>query len=282
MLLDGKKIALEIQEEIKTKISQLEGRKPCLTVVLVGDNPASVTYVTMKQKSCKDVGISSQLIKLPSSLSEESLLNEIKRLNADPEVDGILVQLPLPSHIDPSKVFSTIDPHKDVDCFHPMNVGKLTLGDTTGFIPCTPKGIQLLIAKSNIEVSGKHVVILGRSNLVGKPLALLLMQKGPFANATVTVVHSLSKNLKEICSKADILIVAIGSARFIKADMVKEGAVVIDVGIHRSEDGLIGDVDFNAVQDKCAYITPVPGGVGPMTIAMLLANTLLAYELRDS
>ncbi|MDR3623905.1 MAG: bifunctional methylenetetrahydrofolate dehydrogenase/methenyltetrahydrofolate cyclohydrolase FolD [Chlamydiales bacterium] len=281
MILDGKKIALHIEAELKEKIGHLQTRKPGLAVVLVGEHPASLTYIRMKEKRCTSVGINFYLKKFPSSISEDLLLEEIKNLNNNKTIDGILVQLPLPPHISTQTVIETIDPKKDVDCFHPLNMGKLSIGNKDGFIPCTPGGIQLLLKHANVQVEGKHVVVVGRSNLVGKPLAILLMQKGPHANATVTVAHSGTPNLKEICQSADILIVAIGSPLFIKSDMVKKGAVVIDVGIHKiqSEAGtkIIGDVDFEQVKDKCSIITPVPGGVGPMTIAMLLKNTYQSY-----
>jgi methylenetetrahydrofolate dehydrogenase (NADP+)/methenyltetrahydrofolate cyclohydrolase len=279
MILDGKKVSLKIQEEIKKEVSSFTKRKPGLAVVLVGNHPASQTYVKMKRKACENVGINYILIELPDDVSQSCIIKAIEKLNQDENVDGILVQLPLPLHIDETAVIQSINPSKDVDCFHPLNVGKMTLGQST-FIPCTPGGILLLFNEYNIAIEGKHVVILGRSNIVGKPLALLLMQKNKNANATVTVLHSKSSNLAEICKSADILVAAIGSPKFVKENFVKEGCIVIDVGINRIENHITGDVDFDMVSDKCSFITPVPGGCGPMTIAMLLKNTLKAYSLR--
>lgn len=278
MLLEGKKIALQFQEQLKEKIQHFSERKPGLAVILVGDLAASMTYVKNKQRACEVVGIKSFLIELPASVDEQTLVNEIKKINANKNIDGILVQFPLPKQINASRIVEAIDPRKDVDCFHPINVGKLALADPSGFIPCTPKGIQILLKEANVDVAGKHVVILGRSHLVGMPLALLLMQKNKQANATVTVCHSQSKNLKEICLSADILVAAIGSPLFVKKEMVKEGAVVIDVGINRIEKQLVGDVDFENVAPKCSFITPVPGGVGPMTITSLLQNTVQSFH----
>lgn len=282
-LIDGTAIAKTIQEQIAHAISKLTHRKPGLAFILVGSNPASETYIRMKKRRCNDVGILSFDCQLPEKTSESQLLREIDRLNQDPAVDGILVQLPLPAHIDPIRIMNAVDPSKDVDGFHPLNFGKMLLGETDGFFPCTPYGVQILLTRSQIPVLGKHVVIVGRSNIVGKPLAALLMQKAPHSNATVTVAHSLTENLKEICKSADILIAAMGKPHFIKADMVKKGAVVIDVGINRitsDKDMIVGDVDFDSVAPLCSHITPVPGGVGPMTIAMLLSNTLLSYQRR--
>ena len=277
-LIDGKRISKEIREELKKEICLLKGRKPGLAFILVGEDPASEAYVRMKKKGCFEAGIHSETIALPETISEEALLIEIERLNTSDIIDGILVQQPLPSHLSESKIVNAILPEKDVDGFHPMNLGKLLLGEDTGFAACTPLGIMKLLEKSNIDPKGKHVVIVGRSNIVGKPLAALLVQKKPFANATVTLAHSQTKDLSTICRSADILVAAIGRAHFITEDMVKEGATVIDVGINRENKKLVGDVDFDPVKNKAAAITPVPGGVGPMTIAMLLSNTLLSYK----
>lgn len=282
-LIDGRAIAFQIANEIREKIATLTGRPPGLAFVLVGQDPASKAYVMAKQKKCKEVGILSIDHQFPDDLSESKLLHEISHLNANPNIDGILVQLPLPAHISVQKVMETISPSKDVDGFHPINVGKMLIGEKDGFFPCTPYGIVTLLAHSDIPVEGKHVVIIGRSNIVGKPLAALLMQKAPHCNATVTIAHSQTHNLKEICQSADILIAAIGKPHFITANMVKPGAVVVDVGQNRLPNGkMVGDVDFDHVAPLSAHITPVPGGVGPMTIAMLLSNTLLSYESRNT
>lgn len=287
MLIDGKKIAAEIQEELTNEIMQFSGRKPCLAVILVGDHPPSQIYVKRKISACHSVGIHSIQRIFPSSITEMKLLNELKFLNEDPSVDGILVQLPLPVHISPFKIMHAIYPEKDVDGFHPINMGKLLIGEKDGFAPCTPLGIKVLLERYSLDTDGKNVVILGRGNLVGKPMSVMLMQNVSGANATVTVVHSRSKNIPEICQKADILIAAIGSPKFVTADMVKDGVVVVDVGINKvlnpalpSGYQIVGDVDFDAVADKCSHITPVPGGVGPMTIAMLLSNTIKSYKQR--
>lgn len=280
-ILDGKKIALEIQSEIKKKVSSIQGRKPTLAFILVGDNPASVTYVKAKQKASAHIGIVSHLINLPITTNQDFLLKTIHNLNSDSEIDGILVQLPLPLHIDDKAIMRAIDPNKDVDGFHPINMGKLLLGEISGFCPCTPLGIQELLIRSKVEITGKHVVILGRSNIVGKPLAALLCQKKEHCDATVTICHSKSHNLETITKSADILVAAIGQPLFVKEHMVKEDACVIDVGINRVPIGLVGDVDFSKVAPKCSFITPVPGGVGPMTIAMLMKNTLLSYERKN-
>lgn len=278
MLIDGKKIALEIQSEIKDQVDKIQGRKPGLAFILVGDHPASLSYIRGKRKACRDTGIHSSVIELPASIAERDVLLEIERLNRDPSIDGILIQLPLPSHINERKVTSAIDPQKDVDGFHPVNVGKMLLGEEDGFLPCTPRGICVLLQKYQISAAGKHVVIVGRSNIVGKPLAAMLMQKKAGCNATVTVAHSQSKRLKELIFSADIVVAAIGNPLFIKQDMIRPGAVVIDVGINRMPNGkLVGDVDFEAVSKIAGFITPVPGGVGPMTIAMLMQNTLESY-----
>lgn len=277
-LIDGKAVAHEIETQIAHAIQKLKGRPPALAFVLVGDDPASQSFIKMKKKKCAEVGILSIDRELSANVSEAHLIKEIEMLNQDSDVDGILVQLPLPSHINPNAIVLAIDPEKDVDGFHPFNVGKMLIGDQDTFFPCTPHGIQVLLARSQIETAGKHVVILGRSNLVGKPLAAILMQKRAHANATVTIAHSQSKNLKQLCASADILVAAMGNPHFVGPDMVKQGAVVIDVGINRTGKKIVGDVDFEKVAPKCSHITPVPGGVGPMTIAMLLSNTLLSYQ----
>jgi len=288
MLLDGYIIAQAIRAEIKAELQKLAPtvRRPSLACVLTTKNPASAAYVKSKVKACHEVGIESQVLHLePRSIKE--LLDCIEELNKDPAVDGILIQLPLPPGIPLLEVLEKIDPSKDVDGFHPLNAGKVLLQDPTAFNPCTPLGIKVLLERYGIECSGKHVVILGRSTIVGRPLATLLMQDAPGCNATVTVAHSRSKNLKELTCSADIIVAAMGQAKKIGADYIKEGAVVVDVGINRVEDAssksgykLVGDVDFENVKDKCFAITPVPGGVGPMTIAMLLKNTLKSYYLR--
>lgn len=287
MLLDGKAIASQIQKEIKQALQGVHRRPPCLGVILVGNLTASTIYVERKTKACEEVGIKSLKRHLPDTISEKSLLEEIEQLNNNPTVDGILVQLPLPPHINPMKIIQNISPQKDVDGLHPFNLGKLFMGDQDTFAPCTPLGVKVMLERSNIEVAGKHALVIGRSNLVGKPMAAILMQSGAGGNATVTVAHSRTVNLKEISLMADIIIAAIGQPKFVTADMVKPGAVVVDIGINKIDDKsktsgyqLVGDVDFNAVKDKCSYITPVPGGVGPMTIAMLLSNTLKSYFAR--
>lgn len=287
MLIDGNAVAKIIQNRIKDQVSQLTGRKPCLAVILVGNHPASTIYVRRKAQACLDVGIIS-VRKTPSEdISENDLLALLDQLNKDPAVDGILVQLPLPKQINTSRVIQNILPEKDVDGFHPINMGKLLLGDEDGFIPCTPLGIKTLLEHYQIETAGKQALIIGRSNIVGKPMAVLLMLPKPGGNATVTVAHSKTRNIETLCRNADILIAASGQPHFVNADMVKEGAVVIDVGINKIDDPnakqgyrLIGDVDFEHVKDKCSYITPVPGGVGPMTIAMLLQNAMRSYLKR--
>ncbi len=288
MLIDGTAIAKLIRDELKIIVSGISGRKPCLAVLLVGDNPASRIYVRRKTQACIEAGMHSIKKELPETLSEIELIHEISKLNQDPSIDGILVQLPLPPHINTHRITEAILPHKDVDGFHPLNAGKLLIGDSTGFVPCTPLGIQTLLLHCGIDTAGKNALIIGRSNIVGKPMAALLMANGKGGNATVSVVHSRTKDIKKFCLEADILIAAIGKPHFITADMVKEGAVVIDVGINKIPDPsiagalkLVGDVDFENVKEKCAFITPVPGGVGPMTIAMLLKNTLKSYFLRE-
>lgn len=285
MLIDGKEIARQIELEIKEKIARLKKRKPCLAVILVGSHPASQIYVSRKTAACQNAGMLSLRKEFSETLSEDALVQEIEKLNQNPEVDGILVQLPLPAHINPTRITQCVDPKKDVDGFHPVNVGKLLIGETDGFIPCTPLGIKVLLERSGIDVGGKNALVIGRSNIVGKPMAALLMQSQPGGNATVTIAHSRTKDIKKLCLEADIIIAAIGQPQFIKADMVKEGTVIIDVGINKIDNAakkagyqIVGDVDFENVAPKCAFITPVPGGVGPMTIAMLLSNTLTSYE----
>jgi methylenetetrahydrofolate dehydrogenase (NADP+)/methenyltetrahydrofolate cyclohydrolase len=277
-LIDGKKISNEIKEEIKQEIEvikKVDGKVPGLAVVLVGENPASKVYVGSKEKTCNALGMHSEKYVLPETTSEKELLELIETLNNKDEINGILVQLPLPKHIDEKKVIHAITPEKDVDGFHPENVGKLLIGDDT-FKSCTPYGVVELLKRTGVELSGKDIVIVGRSNIVGKPLAALLINE----SATVTVCHSRTKDLKEVIKRAEIVVVAVGRERFLKEDMVKEGAIVIDVGINRDSDGkLCGDVDFENVSKKTSYITPVPGGVGPMTIAMLMKNTLKAYKM---
>ena len=277
-ILDGKAIAKQIRAEIAEQVAeftQKTGVKPCLAAVLVGEDPASQVYVRNKERACGKAGIQSQMHRLPADTTTEDLLALIDQLNNDRAVNGILVQLPLPEGIDEQEVLDAVSAAKDVDAFHPDNVGRI-LQARPRFLPCTPHGIQQLLMRENIETSGANVVVLGRSDIVGKPMAAMLMQKAKGANATVTVAHSRTKNLPEVTRGADILIVAIGLAKFVTADMVKPGAVVIDVGINRTDDGLVGDVDFEAVKEVAGKITPVPGGVGPLTIAMLLNNTLTA------
>ena len=285
--LDGKKTSSDIKEEIAIEVDQLKkkGEKaPHLAAIIVGNNGASLTYVNAKVKACEQVGFESTLIRLPKETSEEELLTQIKELNNDEEIDGFIVQLPLPKHINEQKVIMTVDPNKDIDGFHPTNIGKMALNLPT-FISATPFGILELLDRYDVETSGKHVVVIGRSNIVGSPMSILLSQKRKVGNATVTITHSRTKNLKEITLQADIIVAALGIPKFLKGDMVKDGVTVIDVGITRVEDStkkngfrLLGDVDFDQVAPKSDFITPVPGGVGPMTIAMLLKNTLLARQ----
>ena len=286
-LIDGKQIAEAIHNETRARVDALKakGVVPGITFVRVGEDPASQAYVRMKEKKAADLGINSQTVVLPATTPEAELLTLLEKLNADPSVHGILVQAPLPHPISETRVFSTVDPRKDVDGFHPANVGKLLLGDTTGFRPCTPAGVHELLIRSGVETKGAEVVVLGRGNIVGKPMAAILLQKAPHADATVTLVHSRSKNIAETCRRADILIAAMGQTEFVKADMVKPGAVVIDVGVNRVDDPadkrgyrLVGDVDFAAVRQVAGKITPNPGGVGPMTIALLMSNTVQAAE----
>lgn len=287
-LIKGAPIADIVYQECETEIAKLKqaGHTPGLAVVLVGDDPASKAYVGSKDKKCKELGLHSVKIEKSADLPQDELVELIDELNNDPKIHGILVQMPLPKHLDEDEVIRRISPEKDVDGLHPTNMGKLAMEDPTGFAPCTPSGCQKMLVESGLETEGKHVVIVGRSLLVGKTLALLMMAKGKGANATVTVAHSRTKNLAELTQQADILVAAIGRPHFIGAEHVKSGAVVIDVGINRIEDSsrksgtrLVGDVDFDAVADKCEAITPVPGGVGKMTIAMLMHNTIRACRL---
>lgn len=287
-IISGVEIAAEIRAELKEKVKELKEKKgitPGLGVILVGEDPASVSYVRSKSRGSEEVGIYSETIRLPADTTEEQVLEAVDRLNKDPKFHGILVQLPLPKQIDESKVLNAIQPIKDVDGFHPVNVGKLLIGEPN-YLPCTPHGIQQLLVRSGYDPAGKHVVICGRSNIVGKPLAAILMQKKPGANATVTVCHTRTKDLPSMTKQADILVAAMGRPKTITADMVKDGVVVIDVGVNRVEDAtrkrgyrLVGDVDFDAIKEKAAAITPVPGGVGPMTVTMLLVNTAKAAQL---
>jgi methylenetetrahydrofolate dehydrogenase (NADP+)/methenyltetrahydrofolate cyclohydrolase len=286
-IIDGKLIAAQMRAELKTEVAALaqKGIVPGLGVILVGDDPASNSYVTAKQKACAEIGMYSSDNRLPASTSLKELLSVIDKLNKDPKIHGILVQLPLPKHIDESQVLLAIDPAKDIDGFHPVNIGKLVSGQKA-FLPCTPHGIVQLLLKSGVKIEGAHVVIVGRSNIVGKPLANILIQKSPLGNATVTVCHTRTKNLADHTRRADIVVAAAGSRNTITADMIKPGAVVIDVGVNRVEDPskkagyrLEGDVDFENVKEKASLITPVPGGVGPMTITMLLFNTVASARL---
>ena len=284
-LIAGRAIAETVYVDLRREISELKShaQTPGLAVVLVGDNPASRAYVRSKDKMSRELGLHSVKLQLPATTTQSELLAQVEQLNRDPKVHGILVQSPPPKHIDEAAIVRALDPNKDVDGFHPLNVAKLALGDPTGFVPCTPLGIQRLLIESKIDIAGAHVVILGRSMIVGKPLALLLMQKRKGSDATVTVAHSRSRNLAEITRSADILIAAIGRPEFVKAEHVRDGAVIVDVGINRMEDAtiergyrLVGDVAFDEVAKKAEAITPVPGGVGPMTIAMLMSNTVKA------
>jgi len=288
IIIDGKKISTLIKEEIKNQVEEIiskGGRAPHLVAVLVGEDGASLTYVSNKVASCKQVGFKSSLINLPYEIKEEKLLREITRLNNDKEVDGFIVQLPLPKHIDEDKVFLAINPKKDVDGFHPTNFGKMAL-DMETFVSATPYGIIELLKRYDIDTNGKHTVVIGRSNIVGRPISILMSRKAKLGNSTVTVVHSRTKNLEFFTKNADIIISALGVPNFLKANMVKDGVVIIDVGITRVKDlnktkgyVLKGDVDFESVKEKASHITPVPGGVGPMTIASLIQNTLKAYKI---
>lgn len=286
-ILDGNECAGAINVELRSRIAELRknGITPGLAVVLVGDDPASMQYVRMKGKNSQDLGMHAQTLMMPSEFTQEELLRMIAGLNSDPNVHGILVQMPLPKHINSSKVIASIDPAKDVDGLHPFNVGKLLSGERDGFMPCTPHGVQVLLARNGIETEGKHVVICGRSNIVGKPMAAIMMQKQKDSNATVTVCHSMTKDIASYTRQADILVAAMGVAQFIKPDMIKEGAVVVDVGVSRISDPtapkgnrLVGDVEFETVKEKASAITPNPGGVGPMTRVILMQNTVLAAE----
>ncbi len=288
-LIEGKKIAEAVYAECVASFQELEaaGHQPGLAVVLIGDDPASKAYVGSKDRKCRELGMHSVKIERPADVSQEELHALIHELNADEKIHGILVQMPLPDHLSEEEAILEIDPSKDVDGLHPVNLGKLAMEDPTGFAPCTPSGCQRMLIESGLETAGKNVVIVGRSLLVGKSLALLMMGKGPGANATVTVAHSRTKDLTAVCREADILVAAIGRPHFIGPEHVKDGAVVIDVGINRIDDPtakrgnrLVGDVDFDAVAERCEAITPVPGGVGPMTIAMLMANTIRSCRMK--
>lgn len=279
-ILDGNALAKKIKTELTDEVTVLKvrGVKPGLAVIIVGDNPASRIYVNLKEKDCALLGIRSEEYSLGADTSEEELLALIRRLNKDNAVNGILVQLPLPKHIDETKIINAINPAKDVDAFHPENVGRIMTGKYN-FLPCTPAGVMDLIAETGVDLTGKHCVVVGRSNIVGKPQAMLLLHK----NATVTICHSKTVGLKEICQSADVIVAAVGKAKLIKGDFIKDGAIVIDVGMNRDENGkLCGDVDFDAVKEKASAITPVPGGVGPMTIAMLMQNTLTAAKRQNN
>ena len=289
VLLNGKETFFAIREELTEKVNQLKHqgkRAPHLAAILVGGFGPSITYVNAKVKDCERIGFGSSLVELPADVAEEALLEKVNELNNNPEVDGFIVQLPLPKHINENNIIEAINPNKDVDGFHPVNVGKMVLG-LPSFVPATPYGIVEMFDRNNIETEGKHCVVIGRSNIVGTPMSILLSRKANPGNCTVTLVHSRTKNLASYTKQADILIAAIGKAHFVQADMVKEGAVIVDVGIHRIEDTtkksgyrLIGDVDFDEVSKKCSHISPVPGGVGPMTRAGLLLNTMRAYEAK--
>lgn len=279
MIIYGSEIAKNIKADIKSRVDEIVAsgkRKPCLCVILVGDDPASISYVKGKEKACAEIGFASKMITLPQETSEEELLDIVKECNNDDSIDGILVQLPLPKHINAHNIIINIDPNKDVDGLHPLNVAKLYQSQD-GFVPCTPQGVMQILKQANVSLAGKHVVVIGRSHLVGSPVARLLLNE----NATVTMCHSYTQDLSSITKLADILVVCVGKPRMITKEYVKEGAVVIDVGVNRDENGkLCGDVDFDNVKEKCSLITPVPKGVGPMTICMLLVNTLKAYEGR--
>lgn len=278
-IIDGKIISAAVKERVKQGVAELnsKGVTVGLAVIIVGEDPASKVYVANKKKACEALGIISEEYALSENTTEEELLNLIAELNCKKSINGILCQLPLPKHLDEKLIINSILPEKDVDAFHPHNVGRIMIGDYD-FVPCTPAGIMEMLAYENIEVEGKTCVVIGRSNIVGKPMGMLLLHK----NGTVTICHSKTKNLKEICRTADILVAAVGRPHFVTEDMVKTGAVVIDVGIHRTENGLCGDVDFDSVKDKASAITPVPGGVGPMTIAMLMQNTLTAAKRQNN
>lgn len=277
-IMDGKAVSAKVRLQVAEEVAQLkaQGITPGLAVVIVGDDPASQTYVNNKKKACAEVGMYSEIIALPATTTQAELLSVVKELNARDDINGILCQLPLPKGLDEIEIIETILPIKDVDAFHASNVGKIMIGDYH-FLPCTPAGVMELLKDAKVSIEGKNCVVVGRSNIVGKPMAMLLLHK----NGTITICHSRTKNLKEVCAGADILVAAVGIAKFVKGDMVKEGAVVIDVGMNRDENGkLCGDVDFVEVEPKAAAITPVPGGVGPMTIAMLMKNTVMAAKLQ--
>ena len=279
-IIDGKAVALNVKNKVKLECESLKekGITPGLAVIIVGDDPASQVYVRNKEKACEECGFHSVKYALDANTTQQELNALIDELNNDDSINGILCQLPLPSHLDDKEVINRIDPIKDVDAFHPVNVGAIMIGDYN-FLPCTPAGVMELIHSTGVELEGKKAVVMGRSNIVGKPMAMLLLHE----NATVEITHSKTENLSEITSEADILVAAVGKAKFVKADMVKQGAVVIDVGMDRDENGkLCGDVDFDDVKEKCSYITPVPGGVGPMTIAMLMKNTLTAAKIQNN
>jgi methylenetetrahydrofolate dehydrogenase (NADP+)/methenyltetrahydrofolate cyclohydrolase len=283
-ILDGKTLSAQLRAEIAQEVHEFHARSgvtPCLAAVLVGNDPASEIYVRNKEKACEKAGIASRMHRLPAETSNAELLALIGQLNADASVHGILVQLPLPAGLDATRVLDAVSPAKDVDCFHPENVGRLLQGRPR-FLPCTPHGVQQILVRNNIKIAGANVVIVGRSDIVGKPMAAMLVQKGPGGDATVTVCHSRTRDLPAVTRQADILIVAIGRAKFVTADMVKPGAVVIDVGMNRNDEGLFGDVDFEAVKEVAGQITPVPGGVGLLTVTMLLHNTLNAARLLHS
>lgn len=279
-IIDGKAVSKQVRERVAEETAQLKkkGITPGLAVIIVGDDPASQVYVRNKERACEEVGFYSEKFALPENTTQQELNALVKELNERPEISGILCQLPLPKHLDDKEVINLIDPLKDVDAFHPVNVGAIMIGDYH-FLPCTPAGVMELIHSTGVEITGKKAVVMGRSNIVGKPMAMLLLHE----NATVEITHSKTVDLKSITSQADILVAAIGRAKFITADMVKDGAVVIDVGMNRDENGkLCGDVDFEHVKDKCSFITPVPGGVGPMTISMLMQNTLTAAKIQKN
>lgn len=276
-IIDGKKISAEIKDELKQEVAAMKagGKEIALAVIQVGEDPASSVYVRNKKKACEYIGITSVSYEIPEDSTQQELLDLVEKCNKDPKINGILVQLPLPPHMDEDAVIHAIDPKKDVDGFHPVSVGNMVIGND-GFLPCTPAGIIELLKRSGVEIGGKECVVVGRSNIVGKPMSMLLLRE----NGTVTVCHSRTRNLREVCSRADILVVAVGRPKFIDASYVKEGAVIIDVGIHRNENNkLCGDVDFDAVKEKTSAITPVPGGVGPMTIAMLMKNCVQSKKL---
>lgn len=278
-IIDGKAVSKAVREQVAAETAQLKekGIVPGLAVIIVGEDPASQVYVNNKEKACAEVGFFSEKFALPESTTQQELNALVEELNARKDINGILCQLPLPAHLNDKEVINLISPEKDVDAFHPVNVGAIMIGDYN-FLPCTPAGVMELIHSTGVDISGKKAVVIGRSNIVGKPMAMLLLHE----NATVEITHSKTKNLSEITSQADILVAAIGKAKFVTADMIKEGAVVIDVGMNRDENGkLCGDVDFASAADKCSFITPVPGGVGPMTISMLMKNTLTAAKLQN-